>query len=138
VLAKNKGAKETLVTLQRTEYISIAKMLGINTIVNPMVVTASAILSFLMKDKIRTIAVLSDERSKIIELEVNENCDIINEPLYKAKLPKTTLIGAILRNETVIIPKGNDSVILGDIVIIITLENRMSEIWDIFYKKTKI
>ncbi|MBP7652249.1 Trk system potassium transporter TrkA [Candidatus Dependentiae bacterium] len=135
VLAKNKGAKETLITLQRTEYIPIAKMLGIDTIVNPMVITASAILSFLMKDKMRTIAVLPDEKSKIIELEVNENCDILNEPLYKAKLPQTTLIGAILRKDTVIIPKGGDSLIVGDIVIIITLENRMSEIWDIFYRK---
>ncbi|HPG30043.1 MAG TPA: Trk system potassium transporter TrkA [bacterium] len=135
VLAKNKGVKETLITLQRTEYISIAKMLGIDTVVNPMIITSGAILSFLMKDKMRTIAVLSDEKSKIVELEVNENCDILNQPLFEAKLPKTTLIGAILRNNSVIIPKGTDFLMNGDIAIIITLENQMSEIWDIFYKK---
>ena len=134
VLAKNKGVKETLITLQRTEYISIAKMLGIDTVVNPMLITSGAILSFLMKDKMRTIAVLSDEKSKIVELEVNENCDILNQPLFEAELPKTTLVCAILRNDLVIIPKGSDYLMIGDIAIIVTLENQMSEIWDIFYK----
>ncbi|HOK39632.1 MAG TPA: Trk system potassium transporter TrkA [bacterium] len=133
VLAKSKGVKEALITIVRNEYMNIAKKLGIDTIVNPLLITASAILSFLMKDKMKTIAILPDEKTKLIELKVTEKCDIINQPLIKAKLPSSTLIGAILRDERVIIPKGIDTLKIDDIAIIVTLEKNISEILKIFY-----
>ena len=134
VLAKNNGAAEVLITLRQSKYKSIAKSLGLDTVVNPMIITAEAILNFLLKDKIRTMDVLMDETNKIIELEVNAGCEIIDVPLYKANLPKKTLIAAILRGDSLIIPKGNDSLKLEDIIIVVTLEKKIYELVNIFHK----
>lgn len=133
ITAKLNGAKETIVVMYRNDYMPIAKMLGIDTIINPMIVTASTVLSFIMKDKMKTVAVLTDEKAKIIELEVNEKCSIIDKPFHKVKLPKNTIFGAIVRVNEIIIPHGNNCLKLKDTVIVVTLQKNISYINNIFY-----
>ncbi len=133
MLAKNNGVKETVVSINNPDYIPLSKMLGIDTTINQTISTANIVWNFLLKEKIKTIAVLIDERAKIIELEVKDTCSILDVPLYKAKIPKNTLIGAILRNDDVIIAKGSDILKVGDNIIIITLENNIEAISKIFY-----
>jgi len=54
------------------------------------------------------------------EFAVRSDCPIINTPLSKLKINKNVLIGAILRSGSVIIPRGNDEIRVGDSVVLVS------------------
>ena len=53
-----------------------------------------------------------------IEFIAMETSKIVGKPLRKLSMPKGTLVGAIVRNDEVIIPDGNTFILEGDRVIL--------------------
>jgi len=56
----------------------------------------------------------------------------VDKPLSKAKLPKQTLIGAIVRDDNLIIPRGDDRIKVGDRIIVFTTRSVLSEVKKLF------
>jgi len=63
-----------------------------------------------------------------MEAEVREGSVLIGKTLRDIELPKKTLVGAIVRNEKVIIPSGNDMISTGDRLIIFTLHESIKQV----------
>ena len=57
---------------------------------------------------------------------------VLNTPLRDLHLPKGALIGTILRGEEIILPRGDDMILVGDEVIVFTLPDAVSEIERLF------
>jgi len=68
------------------------------------------------------VAPLKGEHAEAIEAEALETSEIVNKPLSKVKFPKGALIGAIVRDQDIIIPKGDSIVLPKDRLIIFTLD----------------
>ena len=65
------------------------------------------------------------------EFIVREDCPIINKPLCELKLKKNVLVASIVRNGTVFLPRGNDSILAGDSVILVTKDVALFDIEDV-------
>ena len=64
-----------------------------------------------------------------IEFRVGKDIPgLVGIPLKDIKLKKDILICAIIRKRSVIIPNGNDSIEVGDSVVVISKEHQFSEI----------
>jgi trk system potassium uptake protein TrkA len=63
-----------------------------------------------------------------VEFIALETSDITNRPIKDIKFPKGTIIGAILRNDEVIIPWGDTVILPGDHVILVMLRSAIPQV----------
>jgi len=121
ILAKRLGVNRVVTLVNRTDYVDLAGSLGIESVLCPRLVTASRILRFVRRGDIRSLTAIADNRAEIIEAGINASSALCNKQLLKAKLPRHSLIGAIIRGEGTKIPSGQDVVMEGDRLIFFAL-----------------
>lgn len=110
LLAKGLGAQKAITRINKLSYIPLVSSLGLDTLVSTRLSAIRAILQYIRRGKIISVAPLKGEHAEAIEAEALGTSDIVNVPLFQIKFPKGALIGAVVRGDEIIIPKG-DSVI---------------------------
>ena len=111
---------------------------GIDSIVSAKTVTADVILSYVRARKnsqgsanVETMYRLIDEKVEALEFIVKKETRYTNVPLKELQLKSNNLIACIARKRKIIIPNGDDSIQVGDNVIVITMERQIRDIEDI-------
>lgn len=130
LIAKQFGVKKTVARVRNPEYVendSIAptSSIGIDLVINPEMVTAKAISELISVPEAINVQYYADGKVQLLEIKVKETSPVINKPLAEIKFPKPNLIAAILRNEKMIIPRGNDVLMPGDLVFVIAETKNM-------------
>lgn len=110
LLAKRRGCKRTVALVNAMTYQPLITTLGVDVVVNPRTITVSSILQHLRRGRIRSVHSLPEGVGEVIEAEALETSSVVGKPLKSVKLDKGIIIGAIVRNKEVMIPRG-DSVI---------------------------
>ena len=72
-----------------------------------------------------------DSRVEAIEFRVQNESKVTNTPLMELALKKNLLITFINRNGSILIPTGQDSIQVGDTVMIVTTHTGFNDILDI-------
>jgi trk system potassium uptake protein TrkA len=128
LLAKAMGAKKTITRISKFSYIPLVSAIGIDTVVSPRLSAVRAILQYIRKGKIISVAPLKGEHAETIEAEALETSKIVNTPLSKVNFPKGALLGAIVRDGEIIIPGGDSVVRPKDRLIIFTLRETVPKL----------
>ncbi|MCX8031402.1 MAG: Trk system potassium transporter TrkA [Thermodesulfovibrionales bacterium] len=128
LLAKKEGAKKVIAIVNRTDYIYLARSLGVDVVLSPRLLTASTILRYVRKGDILSLTSIADGKAEIIEARVGESSNLINKSLMEAKIPKFSLIGTIIRGNQVIIPQGSDKIYKDDRLIIFALRQSIKNV----------
>jgi len=128
LLAKALGAKKTITRINKLSYISLVSAIGIDTVVSSRLSAVRAILQYIRRGRIISVAPLKGEHAEAIEAEALETSDIVNVPLAKVKFPKGALVGAIIRGEEIIIPTGNSVIKPKDRLIILALHQALPKL----------
>lgn len=123
LLGKGLGVKKTITRINKLGYIPLVFAIGLDTIVSGRLSAVRAILQYIRKGKIISVAPLKGEHAEAIEAEALKTSEIVNKPLSKVKFPKGAIVGAIVRGEEIIIPKGDSIVLENDRLIIFALQN---------------
>ena len=137
--AKNNSNAKTVTKINRDSYVDMARMLGLDTLVMPKQLTTSTILSYVRslenassESRIESLYHLIGNQVEAIEFNIKEAIPgLTGVPLKDIKIKKNILICAIIKKRQVIIPSGNDTMDLDDSVIIVTKDQRFSELRDI-------
>lgn len=74
---------------------------------------------------------LFDERAEAIEFKVMEESNVTGKKLKDLKLKPHTLVSFINKSGRIIIPTGNDSIEVGDTVMIVTKNKGFTALTDI-------
>ncbi|MEW5921045.1 MAG: Trk system potassium transporter TrkA [Bacillota bacterium] len=120
VLAMQFGVKKTICEVINQEYISLFHTIGINHIISPRLLTAAQILKLIRKGEVISMSLIKDGKMEIVELNVPPDARVLNKKLQHAGIPKGILIGAILRKGSIIMPRGDDTILAGDHLILFT------------------
>jgi trk system potassium uptake protein TrkA len=128
LLAKELGAKKTITRINKLSYIPLVSAIGIDTVVSTRLSTVRAILQYIRRGKIISVAPLKGEHAEAIEAEALATSEIVDKPLAKVRFPKGTLVGAIIRNDEIIIPSGDSIVRDKDHLIIFTLREAITQL----------
>ena len=127
MLAKVHGIGFTIGIVHEPASVEVFERAGIDVAVNPRSVTAEEIVRFAHDPRIRQLAMLEGDRFEILDITVRETSKLVRTP-FKS-LPMTgSLIGAIVRDGTVIFPHGGDQLEPGDRAIIFTESRRVAEV----------
>ncbi|EKE21315.1 MAG: potassium uptake system, trk family, partial [uncultured bacterium] len=91
-------------------------------------------LAMLHQEQIVSIASLYENRAKVLEIKVSEDCELIGIPLSELspKLPKNLIISAIENRGRIMIGKGNRIISAGDTLIINTSPDLVPHLQKLF------
>lgn len=128
LLAKSMGVKKVITLVNKTEYLPLAHNLGIEVVISPRIITASSILRYVRRGDILSLTAIAEDMAEIIEAGVSETSTLCNKKISEAEMPKTALIGAIIRGDDIIIPGGDDVILEKDRLIIFTLYESIKKV----------
>ena len=134
LVAKSHGVKKTIAGVENIDYINLSHNIGIDTLINKKMIAASNIFKFIRKGEVEEIASLYGVDGEIIEFNVKSETKITSKPLRNLKMPKSTKIAGVIRDNKGFIPFGGFQLKEGDKVIIFTLKQSIQEIEKFFQK----
>lgn len=117
VLAKREGCRRAVTLVNKSSYERILPALGIDAIVSPNSITISSILRHVRHRSVAALYTLREDFGEVIEATAQEGSRLVRGTLRDIGMPEGMLVGAIVRNGTVIIPRGEDRVQPGDTII---------------------
>jgi trk system potassium uptake protein TrkA len=132
LLAKNLGTHRVISLIKRFNYIPLVSRVGVDAAVSPRMAAVNAILTHVRRGSVLAVATLKGTRAEGIEFNVSTRFPYIDMPLSAVKLPKGSLIGAIIRNERAIIPGGDDEIRPGDRVVVFVVPESLRKVEDLF------
>ncbi len=132
LLAQRLGVKRVIPLIENIDYIDISQSIGIESIINKKLITASHIAQFTMDAEVSAIKYLSGIDAEVFEFVVKAGSKITRHPIGKLKTPPGTLIGGIIRGNESFIAVGDTQVQAGDKVVAFSLPESMSKLQDLF------
>ncbi len=129
LLAKNLGVKTTIAKVERGEYVKLFEAVGIDIALNPRRVTYNEVMKLLRRMQVETVAEI--EGAAVVEVVV-KNKKLIGTKLRDIDLPRTSIVGAVLRNDECLVPRGDTELNLGDRLLVFTTWDDLEFIEEIF------
>jgi trk system potassium uptake protein TrkA len=118
LLAKRSGTKRVMTLVNNVSYEPLISTLGVDVVVVPQAITVSTILQHVRRGRIRAVHSLREGLGEVIEAEALETSSLVGVPLREAHLPKGIVVGAVLRGETVIMPRPDTVIKAKDRVVL--------------------
>lgn len=130
--AKELGAGEAIARLSREDYIPLAERAGADAIVVPRLITASTLLKLVRQHPIVSVALLEDGRAEAIELVVEAGAPAAGNSLADLKKLDGVLVGAVVRHDKVIVPKGDTEITAGDRLVLFGMASALPKAQELF------
>ena len=117
LLAKRAGAQNCMTLINNSSYSSLLNNIGIDITIDPKLITTSKILEKVRPGRIVSDYTVGNGFGEVIEAEILPNSAFANTKLGDMDLPKNIRVGAIIRENKVIMPnkqiifKENDNVV---------------------------
>lgn len=128
LLAKRFGCQRSITLINKPTYGPLIGTLGIDVVVSPRAITASTILQHVRRGRIRSVHALADGYGEIIEADAMESSSIVGIPLRALDWPDGVIVGAILREDAVLIPGGDTVIEAGDRVVVFAIRQAVKTV----------
>ena len=137
--ASKAGNKKVITRINRTDYDGIVEDFGIDSIIYPENVTANIITTYVRGmtntrgSSMNALYNLIPGVVEVCEFKITEKSALVGKPLMTLgqKIRSGVLIAAIRRGAGIILPRGGDSIEVGDSVLVITKDFHITKISDI-------
>ena len=140
-LFARKVSKAKLVAkVNRLPYTDIIDELDIGSVIYPKYLTADMILRYVramqntIGSNVETLYHILDNQAEALEFNIRDASPVVGIPLADLKLKDNLLVCCLTRHGTVSIPRGQDTIQIGDNVIIVTTHKGLRDICDILEK----
>tara|TARA_B110001450_G_scaffold28334_1_gene24747 strand:- start:1489 stop:2874 length:1386 start_codon:yes stop_codon:yes gene_type:complete len=124
--------KRTMALINKPNYSLLQSSLKIDDLIDPRMNTVSSILKHVHKGSIENAYTISNGEYEIIEAEIIETSELINKELKNSNFPDEIRIGAVLRDNKVIIPRSDFIFKKDDRVVFLAKKDSISIVENIF------
>jgi len=132
LLAKQLGAKKVIARADRSEYVPLFEMVGVDSAVSPREATVNEALKLTMGPGIETVTTIEGEKAEIIEYTTSSHSKIVGKPLKNIKFPAGAIISMVVHNGRTIVPRGDYRIEKGDHVVIFSLPSAIQDVEKLF------
>lgn len=132
MLAKRMGVKKVIAEVENINYISLAESIGVDTIINKKLVTASNIFRFTMTTEVQTIKCLTGSQAEVMEFIVKPNSPATKEPIRDLGLPDDSIIGGVVRGDRVFIAVDDTQINAYDRVVVFAMPDVVMRVAEFF------
>lgn len=131
-LAKKMGIRKTVAEVENLDYIPLAEGIGIGTLLNKKLIAASHIYRYTLHAHSAYVKCLMSNNAEMLELVAQPGSKITKSPIKDISLPKDMNIGAIVRNNDVIIASGQTQILPYDKVVMFAMQSCIHKIEKLF------
>ena len=124
--------KKTMALINKPNYSLLQSSLKIDDLIDPRMSTVSSILKHVHKGTIESAYTILDGQYEFIEADIIETSELINKSIKSADLPDEIRIGAILRDNEIIIPRSDFVFKKNDTVVFISKRDQLSTVENMF------
>lgn len=127
-------------TMTRVDKLNFGEVLGdlnMDTVISAKAITAAYIIRYVRAmqnsygSKVQTLHRLYDGQVEALEFRVTKNAKVIEKSLFELNLKNNLLVCCISRKGKIITPSGQDMLMPGDGVIVVTTNTGLRDIDDI-------
>lgn len=132
LVAKQAGARQVITLVNRNDYLSLARYVGLDAAISPRLTAANAILRYVRRGRVTRVATFQGSDAEAIAFEVSESCPLVGRSLSDAAVPEGAIVAAIIRGDQVILPRGRDALSTGDSAVVFALPEAVAAVSDLF------
>lgn len=131
--ARKLGIRKTIALVENTGFINISQDIGIDTIINKKLITASYIARFIVRGDAVSSKWLSGTNAEVIEFVVGRHAAATRVPIGELRLPVGgATIGGIIRGRETLLPTRDTQLREKDKVVVFVLPNMMDKVSKLF------
>ena len=142
LFASKQSVSKVIVKINEDRRAMMIDELGLDSIVSAKTATADAILGYVRARRnsqcsanVETMYQLLDGRVEALEFIIKSENAYTGVPLKDLNLKVNNIIACIERGRKIIIPNGDDSIQVGDSVVIITMTKQIRDLDDILVER---
>ncbi|WP_172328707.1 Trk system potassium transporter TrkA [Mangrovicoccus sp. HB161399] len=128
VRAKAKGCPMAISLVNDPSLLPLMGPLDIDAYINPRSTTVSSILRHVRHGRVRGVYSIGDAEAEIIEAQVLSTSPIAGNVIRDIPFPEGVLVGAVLKGQTVITPRGDTRLEEGDVISLFALTADIPEV----------
>ncbi len=132
IVEKFSKNKRTMALTNKPNYSLLQSSLKIDDLIDPRKTTVSSILKHIHKGTIENAYTILNGDYEVIEAEIIETSELVNKELKNSNLPNEIRIGAILREDKVIIPRSNFIFKKNDSVVLLAKKDQLQTVESMF------
>lgn len=137
IFATSQDVPKVITKANRAELAEMAQKLGLDTIVTPKNIIADVVTSYSRAlhrsfgSRVEAVHKLMNDQIEALEFEVGEDFEYKETTLSELSLKPHILLAGIIRKRKTIIPSGNDCILSGDRVIVLSSGQSLKNLSDI-------
>lgn len=128
VVAKKLGVSRVIAQVENLEYLRLAEEMGVDSVVNKKLITASRIFKFTLSDKVRSVRYMSGTEAEVLEYTAAPDSRITKAPLKDIDFPRNAIIGGVIRGGDSFIAVGDTRIEAYDRVAVFALPEAVREV----------
>jgi trk system potassium uptake protein TrkA len=132
LLARHLKVPRTIALVNKLQYLPITPTIGMDAVVSKQLLTVNAVHRHILQQEIAQISTVPGIDAQIIEFIVEPNDRITKKPIKDIHFPHDAIIGAIMRGDEIIIPKGDTRISAGDRVVVFSLPGALASVDKLF------
>ncbi len=132
LVAKSKGVKKTIALVENMDYFELSQSIGVDTLINKKLLAANTIFRYIRKGEVIAMTKLNNMNAELLEFKVKENSEITNKQIRSINIPRSAIIGGVVRNGEGIIPLGDFVIKENDKVVVCCLPRSIKRVEKIF------
>lgn len=135
LLARRYGVKKTIALVENIDFIDISQSVGIDTIINKKLATASYIIRFTMTADVNSTKCLTSVDAEVFEFLAREGSPVTKKPIRRLNFPREAIIGGVIRENEGYIARGDMQIQPGDKVVVFALPDAFDGVDKMFKSK---
>ena len=140
MFAERMSHAKVVTKVNRVAFDDITDELELGSLIHPKYITTDRILQYTratqnaIGSNVETLYHILDSKAEALEFVIRENSSVVGVELKDLRLKNNLLVGCINRGGKVLIPRGDDCLIVGDTVVVVTSQKCLRDIEDILEK----
>lgn len=128
LVGKALGASTAIARFHRLSYVGLLTGAGIDAAVSSRLAAANAILRFVRRGRIHSVATFKDTRAEALDIEVEAGSRAASVRLADLELPAAAVVGGVARDDDAFVPRGDTTIEAGDRLIVFAPPEAIHEV----------
>ena len=139
--AKKYSKAKVVTKVNHLRFEDVIEDLNLGSVVYPKYITANSILQYVRArqnsygSNVETLYKIINNRAEALAFRIRPTCSIVERTFEELQLKENVLVCCIIREGKVLMPRGQDVMKVGDVVIVVTTHTRLHDIEDILKER---
>jgi trk system potassium uptake protein TrkA len=132
LVAKSKGVKKTIALVENMDYFQLSHSIGIDTLINKKLLAANNIFRYIRKGEVVAMTKLNNMNAELLEFVVTPSSNVTNKTIRDLDIPRSAIIGGVVRDGEGQIALGDFKIQSGDRVVVCCQPQSISKVEKLF------